>query len=285
MDEITIVDTTLRDGEQTAGIVFTRQEKITIAHLLNKAGIKEIEVGIPAMGQDEQNVIRDIVNLDLSSTLLAWNRLNLEDIKASINCGIQFVHISAPVSDIHLEFKLRKSKEWLLDKLKRAISYALEKGCRVSVGAEDSSRADLEFLKHFARTAKAEGAERLRFADTLGILDPFTARDKIRVLREEINLPIEIHAHNDFGMATANTLAAVIGGAQFISTTVTGIGERAGNADMEEVAAVLKYMYSSDLGLDPGYINELSLYVSKASNRKISTTNQAEKKTERNCLH
>lgn len=268
-NEIVIVDTTLRDGEQAAGIVFTADEKIAIAKRLDQAGVPQIEAGIPAMGRAEQEIIRAIVGLGLKSRLLTWNRLSLSDIKASIDCGVKFIHISAPVSDIHIQYKLRKSRAWVLENLQRAARYARSAGCAVSVGAEDASRADFDFLVQFARVARQEGAERLRYADTLGILDPFTACERVKRLVENVGLDIEIHAHNDFGMAAANTLAAVKGGARYISTTVNGIGERAGNAPMEEVAAAMKKLYNRDLALDTGLLPALSDFVAKAANRQM----------------
>lgn len=266
--DVIIVDTTLRDGEQAAGIAFTRMEKIGIARLLDKAGVPQIEAGIPAMGVEEQSAIRSIVNLGLKTEILAWNRLNLADIKASLDCGVKFIHISAPVSEIQLRFKLRKTGEWLIENLKRAVGFAADRGCRVSVGAEDASRADAGFLKLVAQTARQEGAERVRFADTLGVLNPFRARDSIKKLRQSAGVEIEIHAHNDFGMATANSLAAVKGGAKFVSTTVNGIGERAGNAALEEVVMALEQLYGLRTGVDKAVFSELSEFVARASNRK-----------------
>lgn len=266
--DVIIVDTTLRDGEQAAGIAFSAAEKITIAKMLDQTGIPQIEAGIPAMGREEQEVIRTIVNLGLRSRLLTWNRLNLGDIKASIDCGIKFIHISAPVSDIHIHYKLRKSRAWVLENVKKAVCYARSAGCSVSVGAEDASRADFGFLMKFSDIAWREGAERLRYADTLGILDPFTTCERIKRLVDATGLDIEIHAHNDFGMATANTLAAIKGGARFISTTVNGIGERAGNAPMEEVVMAMKKLFNREMALNTGIFPALSEFVAQAANRR-----------------
>lgn len=270
--DVIIVDTTLRDGEQAAGIAFSAAEKITIAKMLDQAGIPLIEAGIPAMGRIEQEVIRAIVDLGLKSRILTWNRLNLKDIKASIDCGVKNIHISAPVSDIHIQYKLRKSRAWILENTKKAVCYARSAGCAVSVGAEDASRADFGFLVKFAGIALREGAERLRYADTLGIHDSFTTRERIKLLAEATGAEIEIHAHNDFGMATANTLAAVKGGARFISTTVSGIGERAGNASMEEVVMVMKELGKREMvlkGLNAAVFPALSEFVARAANRRV----------------
>ena len=267
MKDIRIVDTTLRDGEQAAGIAFNGEEKILIAKMLDRVGVSEIEAGIPAMGIDEQKTISEILALGLKARVLTWNRLKMEDIKASLDCGANFVHISAPVSDIQIGYKLQKSREWVLENLKKVVHFARERGCQVSVGAEDASRAEFSFVARFAETARDVGAERLRYADTLGVLNPFTARDRVVNLIEATGVEIEFHAHNDFGMATANTLAAIRGGAGLISTTVNGIGERAGNASMEEVERALEKLYSCPIGLNIHLLPVLSLIVARAANR------------------
>ena len=269
VNEVTIVDTTLRDGEQAAGVAFSAFEKITIARLLDRAGVRHMEIGIPAMGREEQRVIRDIINSGLNAGLITWNRLSTADIKASLECGAKYVHISAPVSDIHIHHKLRKSREWVLDNVKKTVFYAREHGCRVSVGAEDASRADFVFLLQVAEAVKREGVSRLRYADTLGILEPFAAYERVRKLISETGLNVEIHAHNDFGMATANTLAAIKGGARYISTTVNGIGERAGNAPMEEVVMAMKRLHNYDLGLDNRLLPAISRFVARAARREV----------------
>jgi len=274
VQDIRIVDTTLRDGEQAAGIAFNSEEKILIAKMLDRVGVSEIEAGIPAMGIDEQKTISQILALGLKARILTWNRLKIEDIKASLDCGANFVHVSAPVSDIHIGYKLRKSRKWVLENLKKVVYFARERGCQVSVGAEDASRAEFSFVARFAETARDAGAERLRYADTLGVLNPFTARDRVLNLIEATGVEIEFHAHNDFGMATANTLAAIRGGAGLISTTVNGIGERAGNASMEEVERALEKLYSCPIGLNIHLLPVLSLIVARAANRLGRSTQE-----------
>lgn len=255
MDGIKIVDTTLRDGEQTPGIAFSKAEKLQLARILDQAGVDEIEVGIPAMGAYEQETIRAIVQDGLRARILTWNRLVVKDIQASINCGASFVHLSAPVSDLHLKDKLGKSRSWLLDTLPRAIQYAQDFGCAVSVGAEDASRADQQFVAEFAEVAYSAGAQRLRYADTVGVLDPFSTRENIWFLQEHTKIPIEIHAHNDFGMALANSLAAIKAGVQFVSTTINGMGERAGNASLIELMRVVEGLYHQETKIDTLLLN------------------------------
>jgi len=266
---IRIDDTTLRDGEQTAGVVFSNHEKMRIAKLLDEVGVHQIEVGIPAMGGDEKQTIKEIVDLGLDSSILAWNRAVKADIEHSIDCGVDAVAISMSASDIHIEHKLQKSRQWVLDQIKECVGFAKGKGLYVSVNGEDASRADLEFLVRFGLAAKEEGADRLRFCDTLGILDPFDTFNVITFLKKNIGIDIEMHTHDDFGMATANALAGIKAGATYVNTTVNGLGERAGNAALEEVVMALKYIGKLEVGLDTSRFRELSEYVAAASARTI----------------
>jgi homocitrate synthase NifV len=268
--EIIIDDTTLRDGEQSAGVVFSRNEKLKIALMLDSIGVGEIECGIPAMGKDEQASIRALVDLGLNARLITWNRAVIEDIRASIECGVTAVDISLSVSDMMIANKLRKSREWVKEQLKSALGFAKENGLYVSVGGEDSSRADIYFIIELMEIARAMGGERFRFCDTLGILDPFSMYDKVSALRRVVpEVEIEVHTHNDLGMATANAIAGLRAGARFVNTTVNGLGERAGNAPLEEVVMGLKHACAIDPGIDTHRFVELSRFVAKASRRPL----------------
>ncbi|MDT8421940.1 MAG: homocitrate synthase [Desulfuromonadales bacterium] len=266
---VVIDDTTLRDGEQTAGVVFSREEKIRIAKLLDEIGVGEIECGIPAMGQEEQRSVRMLVDLGLNARLITWNRAVISDLEASLQTGVAAVDISLSVSDIHIRHKLNKSREWVKEQLKTALGFAKRHDLYVSVGGEDASRADPEFLVELLGIAEREGADRFRFCDTLGLLDPFATYDMVKYLVEHSEIDLEVHTHNDFGMATANALAGIRAGASFVSTTVNGLGERAGNAALEEVVMALKYACGIDLQLDTGRFFELSRLVGRASNRPV----------------
>ncbi|MDK2805493.1 MAG: homocitrate synthase NifV [Thermoanaerobacterium sp.] len=264
-----LVDTTLRDGEQTAGVVFANSEKIRIAKMLDEIGVNQLEVGIPTMGGDEKETIAKIAKLGLNASIMAWNRAVIDDVKESLECGVDAVAISISTSDIHIEHKLRTSRQWVLDHMTSAVQFAKKEGVYVSVNAEDASRTDIDFLIEFAKCAKEAGADRLRFCDTVGILDPFTTYDIIKRIKESIDIDIEMHTHNDFGMATANALAGFKAGANFIGVTVNGLGERAGNAALEEVVMALKHVYKYDIGIDTKRFRELSEYVSTASGRPL----------------
>jgi len=268
--KIIIDDTTLRDGEQTAGVVFSLEEKKRIARMLDQIGVQELECGIPAMGAEESASVRALVDMGLSARLITWNRAVISDIQSSIDSGVDAVDISLSVSDIHIAHKLRKSREWVIEQLKVALGFAKEHGLYVSVGGEDSSRADLDFLVELMTVARSLGADRFRYCDTLGILDPFTMFENIRQLRQRVpDLDIEVHTHNDLGMATANAIAGLRAGATFVNTTVNGLGERAGNAALEEVVMALRHACGVDPGIDTHRFVELSRFVGQASCRPV----------------
>ena len=208
-----ICDTTFRDGEQAAGIVFANLEKMRIAKLLDEIGVQQIEAGIPAMGGDEKAAVKNIAHLGLDASILGWNRANTADIAHSIDCDVDSVAISMSSSDIHIEHKLMKTREWVLEKLVESVEYAKAHGLYISANAEDASRADPEFIITFAKAAKEAGADRFRYCDTLGILEPRRTYDEIKDHREA-KIDMEMHTHNDFGMATANALAGRAGRGQ-----------------------------------------------------------------------
>jgi len=267
--DIKIVDTTLRDGEQTAGVVFSNSEKVRIARMLDEIGVHQLEVGIPAMGGDEKEAIKQIVKADLKASIMAWNRAVIEDLQNSISCGVDAVAISISTSDIHIKHKLQKSREWVLDNMVKAVEFAKKEGMYISVNAEDASRTDMDFLIEFTRTAKEAGADRIRFCDTIGILGPFETYSIIKELKDATGEAIEMHTHNDFGMATANALAGLKAGASFVGVTVNGLGERAGNAALEEIVMALKYVWDIDLDFKTENFRELSEYVARASDRVL----------------
>lgn len=235
-----IVDTTLRDGEQMAGLELGFNDKIEYAKVIDTYQVYQIEVGTPAMGGDEKKSIEKLMTLGLKSKISAWNRMNIDDINHSIDCQVDIIHISVPISDIQIKWKLRKDRAWVINEMKRSVYYAKEKGFEVVVGLEDASRASMDFLIDICTGAKALGVDRVRYADTVGILYPQKIYKIISELKNSVDVSLEFHAHNDFGMAVANSVASVMAGAVFVDSTFEGIGERAGNCDYTKLIKALK---------------------------------------------
>ncbi len=265
-----IIDTTLRDGEQAPGVCFNHAEKMAIARALDRAGVDELEVGIPAMGPQARQDIRHLAALGLRCRLSVWCRAHPDDLAAAARCRVGGVHFSFPVSDIHLA-ALGRDRAWVLSQMDGLVRAARNDFDCITVGAQDATRADPDFLIQFAVRAKAVGVRRMRIADTVGAGRPGSIVELIRAINAAVpGLDLEFHGHNDLGMATANALSALESGARAVSATVNGLGERAGNTALEQIAMALQMHPGLNSAMDTTALLPLCRLVAQAAGQPIA---------------
>jgi len=260
-DDISVYDTTLRDGEQMPGLSFSLQQKLSIARMLDEMGVHQIEAGFPAVSPNEKKMVKAIKKEGLNAKILSLSRLNREDIDAVIDCDIDMVLLFIASSNTHLEHKLHLTREEVKERTYEAITYAKQHGLITSFSTEDSTRSDLEFLKELYTIAQEAGADRIGLTDTLGCATPDGIKYLIEQIRPHVHKPISIHLHNDFGLALSNALMSVCCGASAMATTVGGIGERSGNVPLEEFVVAMKVLFGRDLGIDTERHMELAKMV------------------------
>jgi methanogen homocitrate synthase len=244
--DVEICDVTLRDGEQTPGVSFTKEEKMDIARMLDEIGVEIIEAGFPITSPGEKESVRAVAGMGLDAKISCLARAVKTDIDAVLDCDADMVGIFIGTSDLHLKYKHRKTREEAIECMVTAVEYAKKHGLIVRCAAEDSTRTGLEFLRQFYKAGEEAGADYVNIADTVGIMTPSTMRYLVSEVRDMVKIPVCVHCHDDVGLAVANTMAAAEAGAKQLHTCVNGIGERAGNAALEEVLMGLAIHYGMD---------------------------------------
>ncbi|MEM0204375.1 MAG: 2-isopropylmalate synthase [Nitrososphaerota archaeon] len=262
-ERVLIFDTTLRDGEQTPGVALTPEEKVEIAIQLDRLGVDIIEAGFPITSKGEWKAVSDICKLGLSAKVCALARCEKSDIDAAVDTGVDWVHVFLATSDIHLKYKLRMTREQALNKIAEAVEYAKSRGVVVHYSAEDATRTEHEFLMKALKVASDAGADSIDIPDTVGFAIPMTIHRIVSSAKVVTGKPIAVHCHDDMGLAVANSLAAVEAGAEIIHATVNGIGERAGNASLEEIVVALHTLYGVKTNINLQEIYKTSRLVAK----------------------
>ena len=264
--KVRIFDTTLRDGEQTPGVSLSPEKKLNIAKKLDELGIDAIETGFPVISDGEREAVKMITSANLKAELCGLARTNKKDIDAAIDCGLNYIHTFIATSDIHLEYKLKMTRDEALSKAIEAVEYGKSRGLQVEFSAEDATRTDREFLKKvFGEVAKA-GADRIDIPDTVGYSTPQYIAEITKDAIDATKLPVSVHCHNDFGLAVANAISGIQAGAQCAHVTINGIGERAGNASLEEFVMALnslQFEQKWETNINTKLLYETSRYVSK----------------------
>jgi D-citramalate synthase len=257
------LDTTLRDGEQTPGVSLVPESKLRIAERLDELGVDVIEAGFAAVTEGEMEAIKLIVKQGLKAEISSAARGTKNDIEAVLKSGASTISMIIPTSDLHIECKLHKTREQIIQTTEDYVSYAKDHGLVVEFLAEDATRSDFGYLTKVFQTAANAGADRVIACDTVGILTPERSAEFFSKLKEKLKVPIGVHCHNDFGMAVANTVAALGAGAEEAHATINGLGERAGNASLEEVVVTLKSLYKLDLNIKTELLYGISQLVSR----------------------
>jgi isopropylmalate/citramalate/homocitrate synthase-like protein len=266
---IRLFDTTLRDGEQTPGVSFTPDQKLMLARQLDRLGVDTIEAGTPVSSEGERKAVTAIAKAGLNAEICALARPVKEDVDAALACEVNCVHVFISTSDLHLKYMLKKTREQVLREAVKFVEYAKDHGVTVEFSAMDATRTDLEYLKQIYKATVEAGADRINVPDTVGVITPRGMNYLICQLKPIIKVPISVHCHNDLGMAVANSLAAVEAGAEQVHVAVNGLGERAGNASLEEVVMALQTLYGLKLPIRTKLLVETSELVERLTGIQV----------------
>jgi len=264
-----VFDTTLRDGEQTPGVNFTLEDKVKIAEALSRLGVDYIEAGFPVSSEGAFKAVKEIAGMRLKADVVGLARCVEKDLDAAMGAGVDMVHVFIGTSPIHRRYKLKMSRGEVLEAAERSIQYVMDGGFKVHFSPEDACRTELDFLKEVCALADSMGVEHINIPDTVGVMTPQAMGWLVNEVRQDVKAPLAVHCHNDFGMASANTVAAVVAGASIPHVTVNGLGERAGNADLEQVVMALTLIHGVGCGVNSRRIWETSRLVERLSGIKV----------------
>lgn len=270
--KVKILDTTLRDGEQTPGIALAPEQKLEIARALDDLGVDVIEAGAAITSEGERKALKLISKAGLDAEICSFARGVRADVDAALGCDVDSVHLVIPTSDIHLKYKLKKTRREVQEMALDAARYALDHGLTVEFSAEDASRTDPAFLCKFLSAGVKEGVQRVCVCDTVGVLTPESSRKLFSRVTKRVRVPVAAHCHDDFGLATANSLAAIQAGAREVHVSVNGLGERGGNAALEEVALGLSHFYGVKTGVKLNKLYGISKLVERHTGLPVSPT-------------
>ena len=269
--EVRFHDATLRDGEQTPGVVFRKEEKIKIAEMLSEIGVHRIEAGMPAVSKEDAEAITAISKLNLDSMLMVFSRAMKEDIERAVDCGVDGIILEVPSGYPKLKHQFNWTEEELVERVILATNFAKEQGLFVNFFPFDTTRSQLPFLKRFLKNVTANSSpDSVSVIDTTGSIVPTAMRYLVREVKNTVDLPVEVHTHNDFGLGTATTLAAVEEGAEVVHGCINGLGERTGNAALEEIALCLKTLYGLDIDLKFEKFFHVSQEIQKMSGKQVA---------------
>ena len=268
--EVIIHDSTLRDGEQAPGLSFNKNQKIEVAKMLNDIGVQYIEAGFPAISKEEANTISEIAKLDLNAKITCLTRATKEDVDRAVDCGVWGAIIEVPVGYPRLKYQFEWKEEEVINKTMEILDYAKSKGLNVILFLIDATRARGDFLKKLLVMAdETKNIDKVSVVDTLGCANPEAINYMVKNIKKWVSVPLEVHVHNDFGLGTINTIAGLMAGAESFSCTVNGIGQRGGNASLEEIVLALKLLYGVETNIDITKLKELSLFIQELSNIKV----------------
>jgi len=274
--DVFLCDCTLREGEQSAGAAFAIEKKLELAHVLDDVGIKQIQIGYPGVSQEDFDIVKLFVEDGFTADLESISMIHVPNwrhhVEAGLESGVDIVSMQFGVSDIRLEKVLGMSRAEVLDTIAQAVAYAKDQGAFVSFSPTDATRADPDFLIEVVQTLAASGADRIRVTDSMGACGPTGFRAMVKTVTEAVDVPVGVHVHNDFGLGMANVCAALEGGAHWVDCVVNGLGERAGNVSLDEVAMTLELIYEYSTGIDLARLTELARVVEDMSNLRLPSS-------------